>query len=166
MWDAIWAAGEPKGLKPMGAAALDLLRIEAALPSFGAEFGEEIDPFEAGCGFAVPLDKKAGDFIGRDVLVKRAANPQRKLIGLKLDGREGARHGDGVYVGKTRIGVVTSASISPLLGVGIAMARVAVEQAQTGDRVEIGSLDQQQKRLLATVVALPFYDPEKKRPRG
>jgi aminomethyltransferase len=166
VWDAIMEAGASKGLKPMGAQALDLLRIEAALPSAGAEFGEEIDPFEAGCGFAVPLDKKPGDFVGRDVLVKRQSAPHRELIGLKLDGREGARHGDGVYLGKTRIGVVTSACISPSIGTGIAMARVQTGQISAGVRIEIGSLDQHQKRLLAIVVPLPFYDPEKKRPRA
>ena len=114
----------------------------------------------------MPLDKKPGDFIGREALLRRAANPHRKLAGLKLDGREGARHGDGVFVGKTRVGIVTSACISPSLGVGIAMARVAVDQGAVGDKIEIGSLDQHQKRLLATVVPLSFYDPEKKRPRG
>ena len=88
------------------------------------------------------------------------------LIGLKLDGREGAHHGDGIYLGVTRIGVVTSACLSPHLGVGIAMARVQTGQVSTGGEVEIGSLDQHQKRMLATVVPLPFYDPEKKRPRG
>ena len=163
-WDAIMGAGVPKGLKPMGAQALDLLRIEAALPAFGAEFGEEIDPFEAGCSFAVALQKKPDDFVGRDVLLKRQA-AHRELVGLKLDGREGARHGDGVYLGKTRIGVVTSACISPSHGTGIAMARVQAGQVVANANVEIGTLDQHQKRLLATVVPLPFHDPEKKRPR-
>lgn len=166
VWDAIWTAGAPRGLKPMGAHALDLLRIEAALPSLGAEFGEEIDPFEAGCGFAVPLDKKPGDFVGKDALLRRVHPPHRTLVGLKLDGREGARHGDGVYLGETRIGVVTSACISPSLGCGIAMARLQAGQVGIDAKVEIGTLDQHQKRLIATVVPLPFYDPDKLRPRS
>lgn len=166
IWDDIMAAGAPHGLKPMGAQALELLRIEAALPALNAEFGDDIDPFEAGCGFAVPLDKKPGDFIGREALMERAAHPHQQLVGLRLDGREGARHGDGVYIGKTRIGVITSACVSPTFGCAIAMGRVRTGQIAESSRVEVGSLDQQQKRLLATVVPLPFHDPNKLRPRS
>lgn len=167
VWDAIMAAGEPKGLMPMGSAALELLRIEAALPAAGAEYTEEIDPFEAGCGFAVALEKKAGDFVGRDALRRIAAAPRKQLIGLRLEGRETARHGDGVFIGQTRIGSVTSACISPKFGVGIALARVSSEAALSANAaqppLEIGSLDQQRKRLLASRVSLPFYTSELQR---
>lgn len=167
LWDALMSAGEPLGLKPMGSAALELLRIEAALPAAGAEFTDEINPFEAGCGFAVPMDKKAGDFVGRRALAQIASASQRELVGLKLVGRETARHGDGVFVGQTRVGTVTSACISPKLGVGIALARLTSGQA-TGvypaDQVfEIGSLDQQQKRLLASRCDLPFVSSDLQR---
>jgi aminomethyltransferase len=161
VWDAIMAGGAPRGLIPMGSAALELLRIEAALPAAGAEYTEEIDPFEAGCSFAVALDKQAGDFLGRDALRRSAAAPRKQLIGLKLEGRETARHGDGVFIGQTRIGSVTSACISPMFGVGIALARVSSEAVVSPGapqpQLEIGSLDQQRKRLLASRVELPFY---------
>ena len=72
-------AGKDDGLIPAGFAALDKLRIEAGLILFGAEFDGEQDPFEAGIGFAVPLKTKEEDFIGKEELIKRKANPQKKL---------------------------------------------------------------------------------------
>jgi len=74
------------------------------------------------------------------------------LVGLQLDGDEVPVHGDGVYVDKRKVGVVTSATRSPSLGCAIAMARVASEWAEGGARLEIGSV--------------PFVDPERERPRA
>ena len=75
-------------------------------------------------------------------------------------------HGDPVYVGRARIGVVTSAIRSPILGRGIALARVDAFHAAIGTAVEIGKLDGVQKRLAATVVPFPHYDPQKTRVRA
>ena len=66
VFDAVWEAGQPHGLKPMGLAALDMVRIEAGLIFAGNEFSDQTDPFEAGIGFTVPLKTKPDDFIGRD----------------------------------------------------------------------------------------------------
>ena len=76
--------GKDHGLIPAGFAALDKLRIEAGLILFGAEFDGEQDPFEAGIGFAVPLKTKEEDFIGKEELIKRKANPQKKLQKRKI----------------------------------------------------------------------------------
>ena len=91
--------------------------------------------------------------------------PQRVLVGLELTGDEVAGHGDGVFVGRHRVGVVTSGARSPMTGKSIALCRMAVEHAAVGTAVEVGQLDGVQKRLEATVVPFPFYDPEKKRVR-
>jgi aminomethyltransferase len=56
-------------------------------------------PFEAGIGFTVPLKTKEDDFIGKEELIKRKANPQKKLVGLELVGHEPAVNGDCVHVG-------------------------------------------------------------------
>ena len=165
VWDAAWAAGEPHGLSPLGLEALDILRIEAGLIFSGYEFDDQTDPFEAGIGFTVPLKSKDDDFCGKAALVKRKANPQRALVGLELTGNEVASHGDGVFVGRHRVGVVTSGTRSPLSGKSIALCRMAVEHAALGTAVEVGQLDGVQKRLEAAVVPFPFYDPEKKRVR-
>ena len=166
VWDAVWQAGHPRGMLPLGLEALDMLRIEAGLIFAGYEFDDQTDPFEAGIGFTVPLKSKDEDFIGREALLKRKEHPQRKLVGLELAGAETAAHGDCVHIGRHQVGVVTSATQSPVLNKNIALCRMAVEHAAAGTEVEVGKLDGHQKRLPATVVPLSFYDPEKKRPRS
>ena len=166
VWDAVWKAGEARGLSPLGFEALDMLRIESGLIFAGYEFDDQTDPFEAGIGFTVPLKSKDDDFIGKEALLRRKENPQRKLVGLELIGEEPAAHGDCVRIGRQQVGVVTSGTRSPILGKNIALCRMSVEHADIGSAVEVGKLDGHQKRLPATVVAFPFYDPEKKRPRS
>ena len=166
VWDAIWENGQGHGLTPLGLEALDKLRIEAGLIFAGAEFDDQTDPFEAGIGFTVPLKSKDENFIGRDALIKRKENPQRKLVGLELKGEEIASNGDCIHVGRQQVGTVTSATRSPILKKNIALSRIAVEYAESGTEVEVGKLDGHQKRLPATIVPLSFYDPEKKRPRS
>ena len=106
--------------------------------------------------------------MGKEALVERKAHPQRKLVGLELEGHETAAHGDCVHVPGTRssVGVITSATRSPTLRKNIALCRVAVQHAEPGTEVEVGKLDGQQKRIPATVVTIPFYDPKKTRPRS
>lgn len=165
VWDAVWEAGIPHGLAPLGLTALDMVRIESGLIFAGYEFCDQTDPFEAGIGFTVPLKSKADDFVGRAALLERKAHPQRTLVGLRLDGPETAAHGDGVYAGRSQVGVVTSAARTPLFG-SIALCRMAVQYAAPGTAVEVGKLDGHRKRLTATVVPIPFYDPDKTRPRS
>lgn len=165
VWDAIWAAGAPHGLKPLGLDALDMLRIEAGLIFAGYEFDDQVDPFEAGIGFTVALDTE-DDFVGRDALRSRREHPQRTLVGLELAGNETTGHGETVHVGRSQVGVVTSGTRSPTLRKNIALCRMAVQYAEPGTEVEVGKLDGHQKRIPATVVRIPFYDPEKQRPRS
>ncbi len=166
VWDAIWEAGQEFGIKPLGLDALDMLRIEAGLIFANSEFTEDTDPFEAGIGFTVPLKSKEDDFLGRDALIRRKENPSRKLVGLELEGNEAAAHGDCVHVGRPQIGVITSAMRSPILKKNIALCRIDVIHAEIGTKVEVGKLDGHQKRIPATVVPFPFYDPKKERVRS
>ncbi|NIR29075.1 MAG: DUF1989 domain-containing protein [Gammaproteobacteria bacterium] len=163
VWDAIWEAGRPHGLTPLGLDALDILRIEAGLIFAATEFCDQTDPFEAGIGFTVPLNTKRDDFVGRKALERRKASPQRKLVGLELAGEEPAAHGDCVHAGRQQVGTVTSGTRSPVLRKNIALCRMALEYAETGIEVEVGKVDGHQKRIPAVVVRFPFYDPEKKR---
>ncbi|MET1011901.1 MAG: aminomethyltransferase family protein, partial [Actinomycetota bacterium] len=165
VWDAVWEAGEKHGLAPLGLDALDILRIEAGLIFAGAEFDDQVDPFEAGIEFTVTKDKDE-DFVGGEALVERRAHPQRALVGLELDGNEPAGHDDGIYAGRQQVGVVTSGTRSPILKKTIALARVAVRHRDPGTTLEVGKLDGHQKRISATVVPFPFYDPDKTRPRS
>ncbi|MCU1743856.1 DUF1989 domain-containing protein [Pseudomonas sp. 20P_3.2_Bac5] len=167
VWNRVWELGDPLGLVPLGLAALDMLRIEAGLIFAGYEFCDQTDPFEAGIGFCVPLKSKQADFIGREALLRRAAHPQQKLVGLELDGNEPAAHGDCVRVGRAQVGVITSATRSPVLGKNIALCRLDVAHCEPGTRVEVGKLDGQQKRIGATVAAgTVAYDPDKSRVRA
>lgn len=165
VWDTVWAAGEPHGLTPFGLGALDMVRIESGLVFAGFDFCDQTDPFEAGIGFTVPADK-ADDYVGRDALARRRANPHRKLVGLEVETNEAVGHGDPVYAGRAQIGQVTSAVRSPILKKTIALARLDVTRSEIGTAVEVGRLDGHQKRFAATIVRFPHFDPEKTRVRG
>ena len=166
VFDAIWKAGEPKGMIPLGLAALDMIRIEAGLIFAGSEFDDSTDPMEAGIGFTVPLKSKTDDFIGRAALEERKAHPHRKLVGFELEGGIVPTPGDCVRVGKAQVGEITSAMKSPILGKVIALGRVAVAHAEEGTELEIGQLDGEQKRLKAKIVKFPHFDPTKERVKG
>ena len=166
VWRILMNADGARNLKPMGLAALDILRIEAGLIFAGSEFCEQTDPFEAGIPFTVPLKSKTDDFIGREALQQRKDNPQRKLVGLEVEGREAVGHGDGVFTGRQKVGEITSACVSPILGKSIALCRMNIEYAAPGTEIEIGKLDHHQKRISAVVVPHPHFDPTKQRVRG
>jgi aminomethyltransferase len=154
LWDALLDAGRPFGCVPVGLGARDTLRLEAGMPLYGNELDRTTNPFEAGLGRVVKLDKP-GDFVGRAALERVAREGvSRRLVGLVVRGRGIARHGYPVYVGERRTGVVTSGTLSPTLGYPIAMAYVAPGDAEPGTIVEVGIRDQ---RVAAEVVALPFY---------
>ena len=140
-----------------------MVRIEAGLIFYGYEFDDQTDPFEAGIGFTVPLKTKEDDFIGKEELIKRKANPQKKLVGLELIGHEPAVHSDCVHIGRAQIGTITSGMLSPKLSKNIALCRMDIKYSEIGTEVEVGKLDGHQKRIDAKVISFPFYDPTKSR---
>lgn len=142
-----------------------MLRIEAALVFAHVDFDDQTDPFEAGIGFTVPADKTDPN-IGGEALARRRENPIRKLVGLDVDGADSIQHGAPIFSGRSQIGVVTSATRSPLLGRTIALARLDVTMAGVGTRVEIGKLDERRKRSGTTVVPFLHDDPKKTRVRA
>ncbi|MEQ8294594.1 MAG: DUF1989 domain-containing protein [Roseovarius sp.] len=166
LWDAVADAGAPFGITPCGFDALEMIRIEAGLVMSHAEFDGSVDPFEAGIGFTVPLKSKSADFVGRTALEARKQNGRVCLVGLELAGNEVPTHGDKVYSGRAEIGVITSATRSPILNKTIALCRLDKIHAQTGTAVEVGKLDGYQKRLKAKVAGYPFLDPERRRMRA
>jgi aminomethyltransferase len=153
IWETLLETGKGDGLIPCGLGCRDTLRLEAAMPLYGHELIENVDPLTAGLGFAVKLDKP--DFIGRDALLKIKEVPNRPVrVGLVLASRRIAREHAEVYVGETRIGEVTSGTFSPTLEKSIAMAYLDAPHASVGTAVEI---DIRGKREAATVAPLPFY---------
>jgi aminomethyltransferase len=154
LWDALTEAGAAHGLTPVGLGARDTLRLEAGMPLYGNELDRGTNPFEAGLGRVVKLDKP-GDFVGRAALEKVAREgPSRRLVGLVMQGRGIARHGYPVHSGERKAGVVTSGTHSPSLGKAIAMAYVPPADAEPGTIVDVEIRDQ---RVPAEVVGLPFY---------
>ena len=155
-WDALMAAGAGAGLVPVGLGARDTLRLEAGMPLYGNELDRDTNPFEAGLGRVVRLDKP-GDFVGRGALERVAAEgPKRLLAGLVVRGRGIARHGYPIYRPETAgpVGAVTSGTASPTLGVPIAMAYLPPETAEPGTIMECGI---REARIPVVVEALPFY---------
>ncbi|HEV8490261.1 MAG TPA: glycine cleavage system aminomethyltransferase GcvT [Candidatus Limnocylindrales bacterium] len=154
LWATLLEGGRTAGLVPAGLGARDTLRLEAGMPLYGNELDPTTNPYEAGLGRVVKLEK-AGDFVGRAALERVSRDgPARRLVGLVVRGRGIARHGYPVWVGDRRTGVVTSGTQSPTLGKPIAMAYVAPGDAEPGTIVDVEIREQ---RVSAEVVALPFY---------
>ena len=154
IWQALAAAGVAAGVIACGLGARDTLRLEAGMPLYGNELDRATNPFEAGLGRVVKLEKP-GDFVGRDALAKVAQEgPKKRLVGLSITGRGIARHGYPVLAGERRTGVVTSGTHSPTLGRPIAMAYVAPGDAEAGT---ILAVEVREQPVAAEVVPLPFY---------
>jgi len=140
--------------RPAGLGARDSLRLEAAMPLYGHEITEELDPLSAGLDFAIKLDKGA-PFIGQKALQGiAAAKATRKLVGLELEGRRAARQGMRVLSGEKEIGLVTSGCLSPTLDKSIAMAHV---ERSCGAEGTLLSVDLGRQQIPCRVVKLPFY---------
>jgi aminomethyltransferase len=141
---------------PCGLGARDTLRLEAAMPLFGHELTESIDPFQAGLDWAVKLDK--GEFVGRDALRGLRDKQRSRRVGLELEGRKAARDSCSVLKDGQVVGMITSGSFAPTLQKAIAMAYVAPAFAPVGTELMV---DVRGAHVPARVVPLPFY----KRPK-
>jgi aminomethyltransferase len=156
VWRALLEAGRDAGVLACGLGARDTLRLEAGMPLYGNELDGETNPFEAGLGRVVKLDKEV-PFVGQEALRRIAQEgPHRVLVGLAVRGRGIARHGYTVHRAGAdeTIGVVTSGAPSPTLGYPIAMAYVPPDHAQVATMVEVAV---RAARVEAEVVPLPFY---------
>jgi aminomethyltransferase len=152
VWNALLESGEAHGIVPCGLGARDTLRIEAAMPLYGHELSDAINPFAAGVGWAVKLGK--GAFVGSAALERWREAPGPTRVGLRLDGKRIARQGAIVRLGDEDVGVVTSGTFSPTLQESVAMAMVQPSATEPGTRVEV---DVRGHAVPAEVVALPFY---------
>jgi aminomethyltransferase len=157
LWEKIFELGADKGIAAAGLGARDTLRLEAAMPLYGHELSEQINPFQAGLGFAVHLNNR--QFIGRDALAKAKAEPnQPKRVGLEMSGKRVPREHFSIYAGDEVVGEVTSGTFSPTLQKPIAMAYVRPDVAGLGTELAI---DIRGRREPARVVKLPFYSRSK-----
>ena len=152
VWHGLLSAGQSHGLVPVGLGARDTLRLEAAMPLYGHEITATINPFEAGLGFGVKLDREP--FMGQRALVEAKANRKRKLVCITCDSKRIPRHGQTVRVGDQEVGVVTSGTFSPTLNQPICMALLASDHAAIGTPLTI---DVRNNSVAAQIVKRPFY---------
>ncbi|MHB8970193.1 MAG: glycine cleavage system aminomethyltransferase GcvT [Pirellulaceae bacterium] len=153
IWQQILDQGRSLGVRPVGLAARDTLRLEAGMPLYGHELAEQLHPFQAGLGFAVQTERR--DFIGRDALVIAHSDVAcRRRVGLRLAERRVPREHYAVVLDGRTVGEVTSGTFSPTLDRPIAMAYVDPAAATTGQTLQV---DIRGRLAPAEVVDLPFY---------
>ncbi|MFA5865123.1 MAG: glycine cleavage system aminomethyltransferase GcvT [Phycisphaerae bacterium] len=139
-------------VKPAGLGARDTLRLEAALPLYGHELTEQIDPLTAKLDFAVDFDH---DFIGKEALEKiRQSGPSQLRIGLKMQTRRTARQGSKILSNGRQVGTITSGAFTPTASASIAQAYIQSDLAQVGKTVKIQFNNDLED---AEIVPLPFY---------
>jgi aminomethyltransferase len=156
VFDSLMAAGSKFDLMQTGLACRDTLRLEAGMPLYGHEMNESVNPYQAGFGKVVRLDKP-GDFVGKAALTKLIESaPSQVLVGLAGEGKRAARAEYEVFQegSDTSMGVITSGALSPTLGYPVAMAMVGVDFAEIGTSV---SVDIRGTKAPYKVVKLPFY---------
>jgi len=138
-----------------GRSAFNSLRLEKGYRSWGLDLTAEHDPYEAGLGFAVRLDK--GDFVGREALLaKDPEAPSRRLTALLLDDPQAVVMGkEPVYVDGAPVGYVTSAAYGYCVGASIAYAWLPAAASAPGTRVEVEYFGE---RLPARVAEEPLFD--------
>lgn len=159
LWDTLWAAGQPHGIVAAGRSAFNSLRLEKGYRAWGADMTTEHDPYEAGLGFAVRMDK--GDFIGRSSIVDRV--PSRQLTCLTLDDPTHVVLGkEPVFADGSPVGYVTSAAYGYTIGRTVAYAWLPAALAVPGTPVAVEYFGE---RLPATVAAEPLFDPKMERIR-
>ena len=151
LWNAIFEAGKEFGIKPAGLGARDTLRLEHAFRLYGNDMDETNNTIEAGLGWITKADK--GDFNGKDAVIKAKETQDKKLVGFIVEDRSVARHGQEVFSGDKKIGVVTSGSMSPMLNKNIGLAYIDKGFNKTGTPVEIAVRD---KKIKATITKTPF----------
>jgi aminomethyltransferase len=154
LWDALLLAGDALGIKPIGLGARDTLRLEARLMLYGNDIDESTNPFEAGIGWTVKLNKD--DFIGRAALERITQQGiARKLAGFEMVGRGIARHGYPIVdTGGRPIGQVTSGAPGLSLDKNIGLGYVPLSLSKVGTALGI---EIRGKVIEAVVVGTPFY---------
>jgi len=152
IWNTIFEEGTPAGLKPIGLAARDTLRLEMGYCLYGNDIDDTTSPLEAGLGWITKFTK---DFVGKDILEsQKAEGLQKKLVGLEMVEKGIPRHdyeikdSEGVTIGR-----VTSGTQSPTLNKPIGMGYVDMVYSRIDGQVYIKIRD---KLLTARIVKMPF----------
>lgn len=154
IWDAVFKAGESRGMKPIGLGARDTLRLEMGFCLYGNDIDDTTSPLEAGLGWITKL-KKESDFSSKSILEQQKAEGiKRKLVGLEMVDKGIPRHGYKLQDNAgNEIGYITSGTQAPSLGKAIGLGYVAKEAAAEGTEINVMIRD---KAVKAKVVKVPF----------
>jgi aminomethyltransferase len=192
LWDVLIEVGKAYGIRPAGILSLDVTRIEAGLILIDADYTsarhalipeQTYSPFELGVLGRFASFKKGADYVGRRALEAESGRggPPRRLVGIELEweGLESllasyglfpempptaSREAVPLYDGRRQVGKATSWTWSPNLKKQIALALVRADHESPGTRIEMEwTVEARRRRVLATVVDLPFFDPPRKR---
>ena len=153
IWNKVFEAGDSYGIKPIGLAARDTLRLEMGYCLYGNEINDTTSPIEAGLSWITKFNK---DFVNHEALaLQKNQKPEKKLIGFELNERGIPRQGyDIVNEDGDIIGNVTSGTMSPSLQKGIGMGYVPNKFSKPGTLIYI---QVRKKAIPAVVVKMPFY---------
>jgi aminomethyltransferase len=153
LWNRIFEAGEKFGIKPIGLAARDTLRLEMGFCLYGNDIDDTTSPLEAGLGWITKFTK---DFVDSDFLKnQKEIGVSRKLVAFEMIDRGIPRHDYKIVdANGAEIGKVTSGTMSPSMKIGIGLGYVTIENAQLDREIFIEIRD---KNIKAKVVKLPFY---------
>lgn len=153
IWNKVFEVGADFGIKPIGLAARDTLRLEMGYCLYGNDIDDTTSPIEAGLSWITKFTK---DFVNADALAKqKEQKPERRLVAFELDERGIPRQGYDIVDGNGNvIGNVTSGTMSPNLNKGIGMGYVPTLFAKSGTQIHI---QVRKKAIPATIVKLPFY---------
>ena len=153
IWDSVLEAGTAYGIKPIGLAARDTLRLEMGYCLYGNDINDETSPLEAGLGWITKFSK---DFVNSDALAKEKEQPpMQKLIAFELQERGIPRQDYEIVDGKgNKIGYVTSGTMSPSLNKGIGLGYIKSTFSDPGSEIHIQI---RKNTVKAKVVKLPFY---------
>jgi aminomethyltransferase len=153
IWNKVFEAGAAFGIKPIGLAARDTLRLEMGFCLYGNDINDTTSPLEAGLGWITKFDKEFTN--SANLKAQKEAGVTKKLVGFELIDRGIPRHDyEIVDANGNNIGVVTSGTQAPSLGKAIGMGYVKTEFAATDSEIFIVIRD---KKIAAKVVKMPFY---------
>lgn len=153
IWTSVFEAGEKFGIKPIGLAARDTLRLEMGMCLYGNDIDETTSPIEAKLGWITKFTK---DFINTEALqLEKEAGPLRKLVAFEVIEKGIPRQGyDLLNTEGEKIGHVTSGTMSPSLKKAIGMGYVKAEYAKFGNEIYVQI---RKKQVKAVIVKPPFY---------
>lgn len=156
LWELLLQNGEKYGLKPIGLAARDTLRLEAGMHLYGQDMDEKTTPVEASLSWSIPKNKTE-DYFGKKVILSQLENNEisKVLVGFKMLGNAIPRHNYEIYKDNKKVGEVTSGGIAPFLKANIGLGYISPDiSSNAGTTLDIKI---REKFFPAEIVKRPFY---------